>query len=368
MKKLLFGTTAIIAAGMIGHAPASAAEKIALKVGGYMQQWVGYASVDQDNSARDVDGIDIKSDSEIWFTGATTLDNGIEFGVNVQLEANSNSGDQIDESYLIVKGSFGEINLGDENSAMYKMHYSPTDYGIEINTGDQIDWAAVSGSGISSSGYFRNPYGSTYIEPGGANDSTKLTYYTPRFAGFQLGASYSPDANQDNNNTPDRDSVNADMITFGANFKGEFGGASVGVSGGYGTFLNAPSGANEPEAWNAGIVVGFRGFEVGAAYAKADDNTNGTNGDGYHIGVSYTTGPLGVSLGYFDGERDGTTSSLGVTTGQADQQTVHLSANYTLGPGVVASGTLGYANFDSEDAGVSEIEAAYLVTGIKLSF
>jgi len=187
MKKVLLGTTAIVAAGMIASSPASAAEKISAKVGGYMEQWIGYTSVD-DGTTRDVDGFDIKSDSEIHFTGSTTLDNGIEFGVNVQLEANSNSGDQIDESYLIVKGSFGEINLGDENSAMYKMHYSPTDYGIGLNSGDQVDWASVNGSGITSGGYFRAPYGSTYVEPNRANDSTKLTYYTPRFSGFQLGA------------------------------------------------------------------------------------------------------------------------------------------------------------------------------------
>lgn len=364
MKKVLLGTTAIVAAGMIASSPVSAAEKISAKVGGYMEQWIGYASVD-DAAGRDLDGVDIKSDSEIHFTGSTVLDNGIEFGINVQLEANSNSADQIDESYLIVKGSFGEINLGDENSAMYKMHYSPTDYGITLNTGDQIDWAGVAGSGISTSGYFRNPYGSTYVEPGAANDSTKLTYYTPRFAGFQFGASYSPDANQDNNNTPDRDSTLSDMVTFGANYQGEFGGFKLGASGGYGTFLNAPSGQDEPEAWNVGLTVGFAGFEVGGSYAEASDNANGNDGEGYNLGVSYTTGPLGVSLNYFNGEREGITTA-GVTTGAAEQDTWHLSANYTLGPGVTAAATLGYSEF--EGSGGLENEATYLVTGIKLSF
>src|SRR3546814_11563725 len=101
------------------------------------------------------------------------MDNGIEYGVNVQLEANSNSGDQIDESYLYAQGAFGEINLGDENSAMYKMHYSPTDYGITLNTGDQGDWAGLSGSGLTSAGFFRGTLGSTYVEPQQANDTAK---------------------------------------------------------------------------------------------------------------------------------------------------------------------------------------------------
>ena len=40
MKKILLGSTALVAAGMIASAPASA--KIKLSVGGYMEQWVGY--------------------------------------------------------------------------------------------------------------------------------------------------------------------------------------------------------------------------------------------------------------------------------------------------------------------------------------
>ena len=42
MKKVLLGTTAIVAAGMIASAPSAiAAEKLKLGVGGYMEQWFG---------------------------------------------------------------------------------------------------------------------------------------------------------------------------------------------------------------------------------------------------------------------------------------------------------------------------------------
>lgn len=353
MKKVLLGSTAIVAAGLIAAPSAMAAEKLQVGVGGYMEQWFGYSSVD-DNSGRDVDGFDVKSDSEIHFKGSTTLDNGIEFGINVQLEANHNGSDQIDESYLIVKGSFGEINLGSENSAMYKMHYAPSDFGISINSGDQGDWAALSGSGVSSSGYFRGVLGSTYIEPNRANDSEKLTYYTPRFAGFQLGASYSPDTNQDTNAPVDRNTGVSDMVAFGANYSGDFSGVSLGVSLGYGTFLESASGTDEPEAYSAGITLGVGGFGIGASWAEAEDsNADGTS---YNLGVSYETGPFGVSLTYFNGDVDGGTS----------QDAYHLSGKYALGPGVTAAATLGYAEFDG--AGAAEVEATYLVTGIRLSF
>lgn len=355
MKKVLLGSTALVAAGLIAAPSAMAAEKLQVSVGGYMEQWFGYTSVDEDNSTRDIDGFDVKSDSEIHFKGSTTLDNGIEFGINVQLEANS-SGDQIDESYLIMKGSFGEINLGSENSAMYKMHYAPSDFGIGINSGDQGDWAGLTGSNVSGSGYFRGVLGSTLVEPGRANDSEKLTYYTPRFAGFQLGASYAPDNLQDDNSPVDRDTGVSDMVAFGANYSGDFSGVSLGVSGGYGTFLESASGTDEPESWSAGVTLGIGGFGVGASYAAED---GATEGQAYNLGVSYETGPFGVSFTYFHGEVDNS----------SEQDAFHLSGKYALGPGVTANATLGYAEFQDEgSAGTDELEATYLVTGIRLSF
>jgi aromatic ring-cleaving dioxygenase len=364
MKKVLLGSTAIVAAGLIASAPAAAAEKLSAKVGGYMEQWVGYTSVDEGNNTNDNTGFDVKSDSEIHFKGSTVLDNGIEFGINVQLEANT-SGDQIDESYMIIKGSFGEINIGSENSAMYKMHYAPSEFGIGINSGDQVDWTLGAGSSIGTSGTFRAPFGSTYVEPDSQNDTEKLTYYTPRFAGFQIGASYAPNTSEDNNTLADSNASLTDGVMFGANYVNNFGGFDVAVSGGYGTFLNSPSGSDEPEAYSAGITLGYAGFGVGASWARFDDQ--GTkDGDGYNIGVSYETGPFGVSLNYFNGERDG--GGTTANTVQADNDTFMLSGKYALGPGVTAAATLGHSEYNSSVAGVEDVEATYFVTGIRLSF
>ena len=66
MKKILLGSTALVAAGMIASAPASA--KMKLSVGGYMEQWVGYVSQDDVGTA-DCSGVDVKSNSEVHFQG-----------------------------------------------------------------------------------------------------------------------------------------------------------------------------------------------------------------------------------------------------------------------------------------------------------
>ena len=49
MKKLMLGTTALVAASALTAGTASAAEKISLNVGGYMQSHFIYADYDDDD-------------------------------------------------------------------------------------------------------------------------------------------------------------------------------------------------------------------------------------------------------------------------------------------------------------------------------
>jgi predicted porin len=389
MKKILLGTTAIVAAGMIATAPSAiAAEKIKLSIGGYMEQWFGYTANDdgpdlvggdQNGNGQDFSGFDVKSDAEIHFKGSTTLDNGISIGVNVQLEGNSNPGDQIDESYIIIKGGFGEINIGSENSAMYKMNYAPAEFGIGINSGDQTQWlstvADVSGDKISEGGYFRAPFGSTYLEPLRANDSEKITYYTPRIEGFQLGMSYSPDTKQDSNSQSNRDENNNDLVMAGLNFKRTWGTSNFRASLGYGTVLDEVEGKPETaSAFNAGIGFGFGGWNIGAAMSNYSDS-GANDGTGVNIGTNYSSGPWGVSLSYFHGEKDGTGSGSGTEgslDGDGEQDTIQLSGKYALGPGITAAASLAHASFKSDDADLDnearEVVATYGVVGLKISF
>jgi outer membrane protein OmpU len=374
MKKILLGSTAIVAAGMIASVPsADAASKMKLGVGGYMEQWFGFTSGD-DGVAQDYSGFDIKSDPEIFFKGSTKLDNGITVGVNVQLEATQN-GDQIDEQYMFVKGSFGQIIIGDENSAMYKMHYAPSDFGIGMNSGDVTAWNKpvkdAEGDSINMGSHYRSPFGATYIEPDAVNDSAKISYFTPRVSGFQLGLSYGPDGNQDSNGLPNRDAANTDYIMVGANFKQKMGGMSVGISGGYGTVTDAAAGGVEPEATSFGIKLGMGGVSAGVSYANFSDHGE-KDQEGINAGVAYSSGPMGVSIAYFHGEKDGNNGDAATLNNQAERDVIHLSAKYAMGPGVTLAGTLGHAVYSSDDAdldnSVNESASTYVVMGLKVGF
>ena len=78
MKKFLYGTTALVASGMVAGA-ASAAEPISLGLSGYYTSVLAFS----DDDAPGTGDTSVKQDAEIIFSGSTTLDNGLTAGVEV---------------------------------------------------------------------------------------------------------------------------------------------------------------------------------------------------------------------------------------------------------------------------------------------
>ena len=355
MKKILLGSTALVAAGMMAAPAVQAEDPIQLSVGGFMEQYFGYGSSDID----DRDHFDQKSDSEIIFSGSTTLDNGIQFGVNVQLEGNTSS-DQIDESYAFIEGDFGRILAGSENSAGYIMSVTAPNVGIGINSGDQGDWVPFDSDGATG----RQPLGSTSVENAGVNDANRLTYFTPRFSGFQGGISYTPDAEEDDNTQPDENAEFHDGIDVGVNFTETFGNLDVEAYGRYGIASNDATGGDDPSVFGAGLALGYAGFTVGGSYAQQED-AGANEGLGFDIGASYETGPWGVSLTYFYGEAEGAAGG-----DDEELQTIEAAASYALGPGITVIGSIGWNDFDDDGAGATngDNDGYWVVTGIQLDF
>ena len=378
MKKVLLASSALALVGSFAS-PAAAAEWN-MRVGGYMTQAVGFADVDA-NFSGEFDGVDVYSDTEIHFVPSITLDNGIQFGANIQLEGNT-SGDQIDESYMFIKGSFGEVLIGSENSAGYKMHYGPPNPGIlGINSGTFSAWIPFSVGGAQ---LFRGTLGTTFIENEGNNDAQRFTYFTPRFSGFQLGVSYARDGLQDTNVQVDENSTLANIFDIGANYVQSFGDMSVALSGRYGT--GSVKGGPDPDIWSVGLNLGMAGFTIGGSYAEQND-AGVLNGEAFDLGISYETGPWGVSFTYFHGENKGNGDgekdwTLNAKTGaikaptfaaesgdeEVDQYLVGLS--YDLAKGVNLSAYGAYVDFNDASGGLSDdsIDGFIIGTGIKIKF
>lgn len=359
MKKSLFATTAIVAAAAAASmAPQQAAAQddggINLGVGGYYEFYYTATSQDEpQGAASDFRSDRVRSEGEIAFTGDATLDNGITVGVNVQLEAydvdpaGAAGDDQIDEHYAYLEGSFGRFQIGAENSAAYAMHYAAPSVGIAVNSPDYRPFALP---GTGGNGFYAT---NTFV--GGSSDANKLTYFSPRFAGVQLGVSYAPDtvntggASQGTGLIADNGGVGGRAYAAGANYVNSFNGFDVAVSGGYELIEeDQPSGVtgvDDRDEYSLGLNLGYAGFTVGGSYNYTDQQ-NGVETDVFDVGVSYNTGPWGMSLTWLRGETE-------VNNAAGDEDThdsAILGLAYTLGPGVTVNGNLHYIALDGESA------------------
>ena len=381
MKRLLLGTSALVAAGVLMSGPAAAAG-LEASLNGYMEQWFGFRSVDNDDTTPGVAGgvdlsdFDHKSDAEVFFNARATLDNGLKVQYHVELEGNT-GGDQIDESYIRLTGGWGQFLMGSENSAQYAMGYGPKDFGITTMSGDDSQWINytifAAGGGNSHFDQFRAPWGSANIEvDNSCNDDKRLTYYTPRFTGFQFGLSYTPACGDQDSNAIDNDTKISNVLSLGANYITKFDQMSVKISGGY-AHGEKPSGntGSDPETLIFGALLGVGGFSLGGYYGTAldsidrKDGTVSADNTGYAVGLAYETGPWGVSIIWKHGERD----DLIADTSKDEVDTIHLGAQYKLGPGVALKGSIAYANLDDELGGPgSNDDGFYVVGGIKVSF
>jgi hypothetical protein len=393
MRTLLYATTALTAAGLIVGAAGDARaqsedeQKIKIEIHGYFQQWGVAANQDIDGAAGidfDASPFDQKHNSELCFVGATQLSSGIEVGIQVQMEANT-SEDQIDESFMYVEGDWGLLQIGDTDNAAYKMAVVAPNGGVTVNDGDLVGISA-----FALPDFFAGT--STTIDTTPLvltdDDSGKFNYFTPRYAGFQLGVSYIPqfESGGDNNNSIVRTQTDAgttgpvqDGVAVGLNYEGEFAGIGVSASGGY--LYGDPSGESgsaDVNGFNGGVLFEISGIEFGGsftqAYGDVEDNRS-LRGHAYDVGIAYSFGPYKVGVTYIRGVSEG---DIDDSSDQRLDQVV-VSGTYTLGPGVDLVGGLFYYDADGEpevaaanaaagDGGIQGNDGYGAAAGFKLTF
>jgi len=207
MKKLLLGSSALVAAGLISNGAlaqtATTDTPVQFKIGGQYYAGLG-AFVQQDDNPGEVaykrEPISAQEYFLIRFIGSTTFSNGITAGVWTRLNAfsapnaaaNTTNGYQssnnttIKDSYLYVKNAatWGEFRIGDDS-----------DVRRNVATGNNAGAANGDGNlGANSAAiaWLNTPvYNFTTMNLD--SRGTKVVYYSPTVAGFQLGMSFTPD-------------------------------------------------------------------------------------------------------------------------------------------------------------------------------
>ena len=392
MKKQLLTTTALVAAGVLVVSGPALAGKPKLTVGGGVSQIVGVGSnsdaFDAANGGRVA--FDQHSDGEIHFNGSVTLDNGIKIRTRVELESNSTdelagrnsnvingppggtqSGDYIDEHWMRISGSFGEVRLGSHDPAAQAM---TTGYLATWNTNVGLNLAFDTSDWVSNPGTVG---ASTVGRIDVTSDAESVSYFTPRFSGFQVGVSWTPSGREDVNNQRELEAgADTEARTIGVNYSMKMGSVGVAVAAGYATSEESTANRSNLEIMGGGVRLDFSGIRLSASYVdKGDQTVNGVTSSArgwgqktYELGAKYTMGPNAMSIAHLSSETQATSQALG--DGDTAKVTF-ISYRRTLGPGVSWTLTGIHADFDDNAAGATAAtsnDGKALVTAINVRF
>ena len=359
MKKVLYSTTALAAAGLLALSPvdAQAAEKVKLGLGGYYIWFAGASSHDHDDGQG---AVNMVSDSEIYVRGNTTLDNGIRVDAIIQFETDQVSGGIIDESYLKVGNmkQWGEFRLGSTKSA----HFLFRAFGPHVSTISNATNHQQTVQFVPSR--TRNNPTAFFSHEGGA-DRMLAMYVTPNLNGFQGGISFTPaHANSDAPAMTEGEMPgDSDNVSVGANYKGKFGDASVGLSGG----LTQVTGASEYTTTQFGANVSFAGFSIGGHWAEREDdkeNSTAANIEGWMAGIGYKNGPWNTALTWLYTEKDSSSAP-----GADESNQISLGMTYSLGAGVtVGASVFSIEHNDETGAPDQNNEGVGALGGIRVNF
>ena len=419
MKKLLM-CSAAIALGLAVAAPAKA-DGIKLDLAGHFKGYVTWLSQDTNdepvggNPKANVRHFDILRETEIHFTGETTLDNGLTVGVHHEADIDSQNRDGFngsgqdvfvtEESYAYFSGAWGRVNFGKEDGANYLLQVATPSadenfdglrqYINPQNTGlSNLHTELVgNGAGQGIRGFFNSGKLDYANDASGYNN--KITYLTPVWSGFQAGGSYTPDMNGtlQVGGSPFNDASKAFGLpqsnlddNYGSawegalRYEGKWQEVGVTLGGGY-THVGLQSDTDvvgDPlsafHQWNLGAAVTWQQLGLGVAYT--DDNggidANGKNRT-WVAGVDWTTGPFKLGASYLNNHE-----GLGQNGALVDQGTLDTSrwaggVVYTYGPGMTFRGSVGWVrtDFPSEqlDAGdTSKSHATDVLLGTQINF
>jgi len=377
MKKILLGTTTLISAAGL-FAGSAIAETPKVTVGGYANFEVGYVSDDMDSaSTASQFGVSqrpqaFRNDTQVDFKIDGKNDNGLGYGGEIDVLADTSSdvqnrGVNASKTFIYLDGSnWGRLEMGSNIGADGTMKVDAASI-ARATGGINGDWSYFANAGDQFLAMAQLPLGYGDVTSSGnltgdhsQENLNKLTYYTPRFSGFQVGVSYLPDQTNrgqgipngalPNPVGPDRTDTNAglsdNIFTAGISYENKFGdvGVALAATGEAGSSQLATY--EDLRAWNGGGKLSYMGFSIAGSYGdwgksntlKADQSKNTWYWD---VGGAYETGPFGVSVTYLHSQVDCGTGQAGagingncLGDGKNKFSNVSVGADYKLAPGL----------------------------------
>jgi len=370
---------------------------------GYLKFYGVYADNDE-TAANSVYEAEFRRNSELHFTGETTLDNGLTVGAVTELRIADGDSYAItdvitDETYGYFSGQWGRVNLGVEDGAAYLLQVAAPSADSNID-GMRVSIQALNPTllqndenGAQNSGGLSDHFLRTLdYQHADFRTTDRLTYLTPKFNGFQAGVSYTPNGIvADNNAAMDSDIDGIDdtenLWEMSARWDGTVQGVGIGVGAGYSTASQelAPDTVTDaagvalgaageywftdsPSTWNVGASVAYNGFSLGASYLTTDTSRAGqtivatdfavnvasgdVDRDTWVVGGAYDNGPYHVGASYLNQQTDYAALAIGanadnIAASEFEVEKFTVGGGYTFGPGMTFRGAIAWGEFDA---------------------
>lgn len=346
MKKTSLAAAAVLSAGLAQ--PAFASEPLKVTIGGDVI--TGFYVIDASNSGatsfQDSKVAVVARNIDIDASGV--LDNGLKVGVDAKLALGSDSfqGNQLANTngfasfrqlFSYVEGKYGRIEIGGTDGAAFKMHFTSPWF----VPGNGVDYPNISNIAVAPGALTALPI--TYSVM--ATDANKVSYFTPRIMGFQLGGSFTPTDNRRATQAnglglvPKAVGTIREVREIALNYVNTIGSVDLAADGYY-TVGNSGNSSVEPKEYGVGTNLAIQGFTLGGAWAKAKNLDSTLVGNliaaedrtTWTAGVSYETGPWTVGLAYLHSSVK-SPNYIGTYDGRKSS-TLQTGGGYELGSGV----------------------------------
>jgi predicted porin len=364
-------------------------------------------------SGNDRRGYSIGNDTELKFSIDGKSDAGLGYGAVIELEADTNnqrdsSDTNADKTFLYLQSGWGRFELGANSGASQAMKVDAATF-ARATGGIQGDWwryaSIPQGTSGTVTSWIIKPellvehgtYTSTTLSKS-AEDANKITYYSPRFSGFQVGLSFAPDTGEigqvagnslGSSFTSLPTTTVEDLFTGGINYKNQFRSVGVALSATGQTGSAKKSGvaqnnAEDLTSYAFGGNLSYRGFTFGGSWGTWENSLEpkdvtaaslaspgfSSNRDKsfWNLGAAYDFGPFGVSATYFDSKMED-----GAALGDEKFQNWVLGADYTLAPGLVPYVEVSFFDFKTNATAAAVSPTAnnsgtVLLLGTQLTF
>jgi outer membrane protein OmpU len=292
-----------------------------------------------DNQRQEPDlstSLDFSTDTEVHvLLRAQDEETGLEYGGTIELEADTSSEENSEETWLFARGGWGEVRLGDVDGAVDESSVGAADVAAGTGgiDGDVVDEIAVDA-----------------VSPSDTDVATKIRYYTPSFGGFQLGGSYTPNADDFGDSLATTDLAIANWVEGAVTYEGEAGDFALLASlvGSWAQVENRDNdtfnGEGQGEVWTyyAGATVEAFGISAGGGFG--DESVGGLEKRYFNAGLGYALGPVSSSVTY------GRVLRTANYPGVGEPWSVAFSADTELLPGITLAGDVAYFENDLDPA------------------